>query len=270
MNNNNDKPIGVFDSGIGGLTVVDALHRRLPGEDIVYLGDTARVPYGVKSPETVRRYALECALFLLNRGVKLIVVACNTVSAVALDRLKELLRAPMIGVVNPGAKHAIKNSRSQRIGVIGTPSTIRSGAYKKELTRLAPSIQVWSKACPLLVPLAEEGRLDGEPVGFILDEYLKPLLRNRIDALILGCTHYPLFKNAISRVCGEGVRLIDSAESVAMEVEEVLLRESLLRTHGTGSVQCYVTDIPAQFSRTARIFFGKPIGRIKKGVVGDL
>lgn len=269
MKNLNDRPIGIFDSGIGGLTVVSALHKRLPGEDVIYLGDTARVPYGIKSAETVNRYALECALFLLNKGVKLIVVACNTASAVALPHLRELLKAPMIGVVEPGVKAALHASINQRIGVIGTPSTIRSGAYQGRLRELASSAQVWGKACPLLVPLAEEGRLSGSIVETVLTEYLKPLVNRKIDTLILGCTHYPLFKGTISKLTDGAVKLVDSAEATAEAVEEALLREGLLRTHGPGKVDCYVTDIPAQFSRLAKLFFGASIGRVRKGIVGE-
>jgi glutamate racemase len=265
----NDRPIGVFDSGIGGLTVAAALHRRLPAENLIYLGDTARVPYGTKSAAAVNRYALESALFLLNRGVKLIVVACNTVSAVALPRLRELLSVPMIGVVEPGVIAALKISGSRRIGVIGTPSTIASRAYQDRLLDAAPGSQVWGRPCPLLVPLAEEGRLEGKLVHMVLQEYLKPLKQHQVDSLILGCTHYPLFKNAIQDVMGEQVVLIDSAETTSEQVEAVLLREGLLRTHGPGGIKAFVTDVPRQFDRVAKRFFGAPLGRVQRVVLGD-
>lgn len=259
----NDRPIGVFDSGLGGLTVARALRQRLPGENLIYLGDTARVPYGVKSAATVRRFAVEAMLFLLNRGVKMVVVACNTVSAVALPHLRELLRVPIVGVVEPGAKAALQVSSSNRIGIIGTPSTVKSGAYIAELLRRNKQVQVWSKACPLLVPLVEEGRLSGEVVELTLNEYLRPLLKKKIDVLILGCTHYPLLKPAIQKVCGLNIALVDSAEATAGEVEAVLLRESLLRTRSGGLVESWVTDRSARFNAVARRFFGNGLERIK-------
>lgn len=265
----NDSPIGVFDSGIGGLTVARELHRRLPGEEIIYLGDTARVPYGTKSTETVRRYAMECALYLLSKNVKMIVIACNTASAVALDQLKRTLRAPIIGVVDPGVSTALKATKDHRIGVIGTPSTINSQAYKSRLMSLAPKSQVWGHACPLLVPLAEEGRFEGEVVDLILREYLQPLLRHRIDTLILGCTHYPLFKPAIQRIVGGRIRLVDSAEAAATEVEAVILREGLLNTHGAGKVTCCVTDIPRQVNRLGKLFFGDSLGKVLKVAISE-
>ncbi len=266
----NNSPIGLFDSGIGGLTVARELHRRLPGEDIIYLGDTARVPYGTKSSQTVRRYAMECALYLLSKNVKMIVIACNTASAVALNHLKRTLRAPIIGVVDPGVNTALKATENHRIGVIGTPSTINSQAYKSRLIALAPKIKVWEEPCPLLVPLAEEGRFEGEVVELILCEYLKSLLRHRIDTLILGCTHYPLFKPAIQKIVGDGIRLVDSAEAAAIEVESVILREGLLNTHGSGKVMCHVTDIPRQVNKLGKLFFGDSLGKVSKVTIGEM
>ena len=257
-------PIGVFDSGIGGLTVASALHRLIQGEDIIYLGDTARVPYGTKSVQTVRRYALECALFLLNKGVKLIVVACNTASAVAMPELREILRVPLIGVVDPGVEAALKLSKTSKIGVIGTPATISSNAYQKRLKELAPQARVYAKSCPLLVPLAEEGSLEGPIVELVLDDYLGSLRKRHIDALILGCTHYPLFKPAISKLMGDDVKLVDSAETTALAVKEALLREGLLRTHGKGSVRCYVTDMPRSYNQLTSLFFRKKVSKVSK------
>jgi len=267
--NPNDRPIGVFDSGIGGLTVAAALHRRLPAEQLIYLGDTARVPYGTKSASAVNRYALESALFLMNRDVKLIVVACNTVSAVAMPRLKGLLRIPLIGVVEPGVTAALRNTKAKKIGVIGTPSTIASGAYQSRLLAADSSLQVFGKACPLLVSMAEEGRLEGAIVELALKEYLRPLKRRGVDTLILGCTHYPLFRTPISKEMGFGVTLVDSAETTAEQVEAVLLREGLLRTHGPGGLKAFVTDVPRQFDRSAARFFGTPLTSVRKATLGE-
>ncbi|NQT34677.1 glutamate racemase [bacterium] len=264
MIHTSNRPIGVFDSGIGGLTVAAAMHARTPSEDIIYLGDTARVPYGTKSTHAVNRYALECALFLLNQGVKLIVVACNTASSIALTRLREILSVPLIGVVEPGVKAALSSSAHKRIGVIGTPSTINSGAYQSRLRELAPEVEVYGKACPLLVPMAEEGRLKGEIVDMVLEDYLGSLKRRKVDSLILGCTHYPLFKPSIAGVMGDDVHLVDSAQTTAESVEEVLLREGMLRTHGTGTVKCYVTDVPRQFNKLGRLFFGDSLGKVSR------
>jgi len=265
----NDRPIGVFDSGIGGLTVVAALRRRLPSEHLIYLGDTARVPYGTKSAASVNRYALESALFLLNRQVKLIVVACNTVSAVALPRLRNLLSVPLIGVVEPGVAAALRSTHGGAIGIIGTPSTVASGAYQSRLSAANPALSVLAKACPLLVPMAEEGRLDGKLVDLTLREYLGGLKRASIDTLILGCTHYPLFKPAIAKFLGASISLVDSAETTAEQVESILLRESLLRTHGPGGIKVFVTDAPRRFNLTARRFYGSSIGAVRKVTLGD-
>lgn len=255
----NDKPIGIFDSGIGGLTVAGAIHRLLPSEDIIYLGDTARVPYGTKSAETISRYALECALYLLNRDVKMIVAACNTVSSVALPKLKEILRVPIIGVVDPGAKNAVQKSKNRRIGVIGTTQTIKSNAYFSRISALDDAIKVWSQATPLLAPMVEEGRVDGPIVEQILEEYLDYLLEQKIDTLVLGCTHYPLLKDSIENICGKSIALVDSADTTAREVEEILLRESLMRTYGTGEVKCFFTDLPRSIDPIAERFFGQSI-----------
>ncbi len=264
MIHTSDHPIGVFDSGIGGLTVAAAMHARTPAEDIIYLGDSARVPYGTKSTRAVNQYALECALFLLNQGVKLIVVACNTASSIALTRLREILSVPLIGVVEPGVKAVLSSSAHKRIGVIGTPSTINSGAYQSRLRELAPDVEVYGKACPLLVPMAEEGRLNGEIVDLVLEGYLRSLKRRKVDSLILGCTHYPLFKPSIAGIMGDDVHLVDSAQTTAESVEEVLLHEGMLRTHGTGTVKCYVTDVPRQFNKLGRLFFGDSLGRVSR------
>ncbi len=265
----NEKPIGIFDSGIGGLTVASALHKLMPGEDILYLGDTARVPYGVKSVATIQRYALESSLFLLNRGVKMIVVACNTVSAVALPRLQELLRTPIVGVLEPGVSEGLNTVRNGRIGVIGTPSTIFSNAYQNKLKEISPELKVFSKDCPLFVPLAEEGKCDGTIVEMIIDEYLADMKAQDIGSLILGCTHYPLFKTALNRYFERKVHLVDSADAVSLTVQDILLRESLIRTHGEGVVHCYVTDVPRRFPVLAELFFGGALKSVQKVNLND-
>lgn len=246
--------IGVFDSGVGGLTVLRALRERLPSVSTVYLGDTARVPYGTRSPEVVVRYARNTARFLLSQEIELLVVACNTATAHALPTLQAELPVPVIGVVEPGAAAAAKASRTGRIGVIGTAGTIASGAYQKALARHLPDVEVLARACPLLVPLAEEGWTDGEVPLAVARRYLGDL-EGRIDTLVLGCTHYPLLQGVIGEVLGPGVRLIDSARATAEAVAEALGRggdgESVQATHRT-----FVTDLPANFSTIFERFLG--------------
>lgn len=265
-----DQAIGVFDSGIGGLTVAAAIHQILPGEDLLYLGDTARVPYGVKSGETITRYAQEISLYLINQYVKLIVVACNTVSAVALPYLRNILRIPIIGVLEPGVQVAISSLSSNSIGIIGTPSTIESGAYQNRIKELKKDLEVISQSCPLLVPLAEEGITDGEIAEKVLRSYLNKFDGTSITSLILGCTHYPLFKPIINRLLGDKILLVDSAETVASGVKALLLRESLIKTHGIGRVKCYITDVPRNFSEKAERFFGSNLIEISKKNIFEL
>src|SRR4051812_37384423 len=239
-----DSPIGLFDSGIGGLTVLQQIIAKLPRENTVYLGDTARSPYGTKSVETVLRYSFENADFLLQKGVKMVVVACNTSTAVALTALKSELSVPVVGVIEPGARGALKRTRNRRIGVIGTEGTIQSGAYTEALKRLDPKVEVYSRACPLFVPLVEEGWLDNEVVDGTVESYLAGFKRSGIDTLILGCTHYPLLKKAIRRFMGRDVRLVDSAEETAAEVSDLLKEQSLERDKGRGAASFFVTDVP--------------------------
>jgi glutamate racemase len=249
-------PIGVFDSGLGGLTVVKEIRRRLPGEDIIYVGDTARVPYGTKSPATIRRYALQISFFLLQKRVKAVVVACNTVSAVALNALRSL-PIPVYGVIEPGARAAIMGSSSLRVAVIGTPATVASHAYKTAIQRYAPKARVWETACPLFVPLVEQGWTRHPVTRQVAREYLRPVLKNNVDALVLGCTHYPLLKDTIGSVAGRGVRLIDSAEETAKDVETGLRRQGALNDpKRRGRAQFFVTDNPASFSRLGGRFLG--------------
>ena len=249
----NPQPIGVFDSGIGGLTVVKSLRDRLPNETIVYLGDTARVPYGPKSPETVQRYALELAHMLMQKKAKALVVACNTVSSVALPLLTRKFPVPVIGVIEPGARAALQTTRNRHVGVIGTRATIRSGAYERALRVSDNNVRVSSRACPLLVPLIEEGLLDDEVTDRIIVRYLEPLLADGIDTLVLGCTHYPLLSVAIARALGHEIVLVDSAQNCAIAVQETLDRNSL-RSPGTagGKLHVALTDAADNFLNVAR------------------
>jgi len=260
-------PIGVFDSGIGGLTVVAALRRALPGERILYVGDTARVPYGGKSAETVTRYAREISELLLGEGASMIVVACNTASALAVPELFPSCPVPMIGVLEPGATAAVKATRSGRIGVIGTRATIGSDAYGKAIRRLAPGLQVIAESCPLLVPLIEEGLLDDPVTDAILHRYLDPMLREEIDTLVLGCTHYPLLKPAIRRICGEGVRLVDSAENCALTV--AAMRSGAISTQLSPGPDIMLTDPSEGFLREAARQLGLSIGSVSIRRIGS-
>jgi glutamate racemase len=257
-------PIGVFDSGIGGLTVVREIISRLPGENIIYLGDTARVPYGTKSSRTVIAYSHHNARFLVSKGIKMLVVACNTSSAVSLPSLGSELEIPVIGVIGPGAKKAGEVTKSRRVGVIGTPSTIKSSAYKKALEAISPDIEVFSRACPLFVPLADEGWTEGEISELIAKKYLAPFKEYDIDVLVLGCTHYPLLKPTIQKVMGGGITLVDSAEETAKEIERVL-RERDLLNKGTelSSREYYLTDVSDTFVSVAGRFLGEKIENIE-------
>lgn len=261
-------PIGVFDSGIGGLTVVRALSRRLPAADIVYFGDTARVPYGTKSATTVRRFSVENTHFLLNQGVQLVVIACNTSSSVALDTLRRQFEIPIIGVVEPGARAAVAATRSGRIGVIGTYGTVASGSYDQAIRALLPSAEVSAVACPLFVPLAEEGWIDHPVTRSVAAEYLAPLRAAHIDTLVLGCTHYPVLRDDIASVfAGEPVVLVDSAAEVAHEVAAHLAPEATERGEeapGTeGTCAFYVSDIPARFRDVGGRFLGRPLDQVE-------
>lgn len=247
------RPIGVFDSGIGGLTVVKAMRDLLPNENISYLGDTARVPYGPKSPETVQRYAIELADMLIKRDAKALVVACNTVSSVALPALMEKFPVPVIGVIDPGARAALAASRNRHIGVIGTRATIRSGAYEKAICAADPNVKVSSQACPLLVPLIEEGLLNDKVTDQMILRYLEPLLANEIDTLVLGCTHYPLLTGAMARVLRRQIMIVDSAQNCARAVEEMLEGESLRAAPlNNGKLHVALTDAADSFLNVAR------------------
>lgn len=253
----NDAPLGVFDSGLGGLTVARALFERLPGESVIYFGDTARVPYGPKSADTVRRYSTEILKFLLERGVKMVVVACNTSTAHALDHLRALAPVPVIGVIEPGARAGVQASKGGALGVIGTAGTIGSGAYQRAIAALAPGARVEGVACPLFVPLVEEGWLDTPATELIARAYLAPLVKAGVDAAVLGCTHYPLLKPVLGRVLGPGVTLIDSAGETARAVEEALRTKNLLA--GGSGVPLHhfvVSDDAPRFRKVGATFLG--------------
>ncbi len=263
-----DSPLGVFDSGLGGLTVVRELRRALPAEDIVYLGDTARVPYGTKGAATVVKYALACARHLVARDVKALVVACNTVSAVAPERLRVELDVPVLGVVEPGAKAAVQATRLGRIGILATAGTIASGAYPRAVAQLSTRAEVVGQPAPLLVPLAEEGWTEGEVPRLVARRYVEPLARAGVDVVLLGCTHYPLLRSAIEaavRECaGSQVAVVDSAHATAMEARAFLESRGLARERGTGSTRLYVTDVPRAFQEVAARFLGGDVGEVEQ------
>jgi glutamate racemase len=255
--------IGVFDSGIGGLTVLKELLARLPGESFVYFGDTARVPYGTKSAETVLKFSRENVTFLLDQSVKFIVVACNTVSAGAVPRLQREFRIPIVGVIEPGARAAVKMSKTSRIGVIGTAGTIRSGAYQREIKALDPRAEVFAKACPLFVPLVEEGWVDTPVTQMAADAYLADFEERDIDALVLGCTHYPLLRGVIGRAVGDRVALVDSAVETAREVERNLDEQGLRNGDGEEDFTVYLSDIAPDFKQVAERILGRKIPKIR-------
>ena len=251
------KAIGIFDSGVGGLTVLREIIRALPQEDTLYFGDTARVPYGTKSPETVIRYARQITSFLVQRDIKLLVVACNTASAVSLEALKEEFPLPIVGVIEPGARRAAAVTRTGKVGVIGTEATVRSSAYTKAIKRINPEIEVVTRPCPLFVPLVESGWVDNEVARLTARTYLQGLREEGVDTLVLGCTHYPLLKGTIAEVMGPDVRLVDSAEETARTVTEILRSAGLLRPAAErGNHHYFVSDVPAGFVRVGERFLG--------------
>lgn len=261
----NQKPIGVFDSGIGGLTVLKEIFRELPDESTIYLGDTARVPYGIRSPETVIRYSIENTQFLLSKGIKLLVIACNTASSLSLDEIKKLVPVPVIGVIEPGVYAAIKNTRNKKIGIIGTEATVRSNAYKKAIKTIYSNVEVFSLSCPLFVPLVEEGWTQGKIAMMIADRYIRSLKDKDIDTLILGCTHYPLLKGVISKVMGHDIRLIDSAVETAKKVRDILRELKIVRESKKRPLrEFYVTDSPERFIKVGERFLGQKIEHIEK------
>ncbi len=264
----NTAPIGVFDSGVGGLTVVRALNELLPSESVLYFGDTARVPYGSKSPETVIRFSLEDAAFLIGKRVKMIVVACNTASSVSLPALREALDVPVVGVIIPGAEMARSLTVNGRVGVIGTHGTIASGAYQHALIELGVRA-VSAQPSPLLVPLVEEGWLDHRITEAVIREYTTPLMSEGIDTLVLGCTHYPLLKPLFTKVLGERVALVDSALATATKVREILSGNGIARSGSQGVNSFYVSDIPLKFQEIAQRFLGRAVSLVTQIQVGE-
>ena len=260
----NTAPLGVFDSGIGGLTVARALFEKLPRESVIYFGDTARVPYGPKSPDTVRRYSGEILAYLLKRGVKAVVVACNTSTAHALADLQAHSPVPVVGVIEPGARAAVRASRTGKIGVIGTAGTVASGAYERAIKALRGDAQVVSQACPLFVPLVEEGWFEHAATELIARDYLEPLRRAGVDVVVLGCTHYPLLKPLLGRVLGPGVTLIDSADETAESVKRELA-ERHLTANGQGSPEhrFVVSDDEPHFRSVGARFLGEKIKQVE-------
>ena len=260
-----EKPVGVFDSGIGGLTVVKRIASTLPLENIVYFGDTARVPYGSKSNATVIEYSMQDAKFLINKNVKAIVVACNTASSTALAELKKNFNIPIIGMIEPGAEMAAKETKNGRIGVIGTRATINNKAYSTELKKIDKKFFVYEKACPLFVPLAEEGWTKHKATYEIAEEYLKELRELKIDTLVLGCTHYPILSEVIQEVIGKDVALIDSGIASAEVVKKELNRIGFeTNSNSQGRQSFYVSDLPVKFKEVAELFLGNEINDIQK------
>lgn len=259
------QPIGVFDSGLGGLTVVKSIVEELPGESIIYFGDTARVPYGTKSKKTIVKFSLENVEFLLRYDVKCIVIACNTASSWALPTLRKYFKVPIIGVIRPGAMAAVRATKTKRVGVIGTTATINSKAYESAIHRLDPTVKVVSQSCPLFVPLVEEGWTNGAISQQVAAQYLEPLRQQEIDTLIMGCTHYPLLSSTIQEVLGPGVTLVDSARQTASEVRGVLAgADTFAREGAKPRYRFFVTDEPVNFGRLGQQFLGQIIGSVER------
>lgn len=256
---NLEGPIGVFDSGVGGLTVVAEIRRRLPHEEIIYFGDTARLPYGNKSPETVRRYSREIARFLEGKGIRFLVVACNTSSSYALDILPHEVTVPVLGMIEPGASAAVSATSNGRVGLIGTRATVASGAYARAIGMMDPSIQVFSQACPLFVPLVEEGWAEDKISLDVTRRYLTPILEREIDTLILGCTHYPVLMATLARVAGPGVKLLSSATSAVDALVKIIGESPASPEVGRGGVTFYVTDAGTHFREIGQRILGEAI-----------
>ncbi|MBL8205710.1 MAG: glutamate racemase [Blastocatellia bacterium] len=262
----NSLPIGIFDSGVGGLTVLRAVRERLPNENIIYLGDTARVPYGTKSRATVEKYAVEDAAFLIHKGVKVIIIACNTASALARERLRQEFEVPFLSVIGPGVRAAARATKNHRIGVIATEATIDSGAYANGIREACGDtpVEIVSQACPLFVPLAEEGETNSAIAQQVAEKYLASLRDQQIDTLVLGCTHYPLLKSVIAETIGSEVILIDSGAATAAEIETLLREKDLLTTQADkGWSEFYVTDAAKRFHRIAERFLGYPLEHLE-------
>ena len=263
MQRNSKNPIGVFDSGIGGLTVVRAIIEQMPSENIIYFGDTARVPYGVKSPETISGYATEITEFLLQQKVKVLIIACNTMAAVAYEAIKALSSVPILDVVDAGARTAAAHTRNKYVGVIGTPATIDSNAYTRAINTHDPKIKVFSQPCPLFVPLVEEGWLDHQVTRLTAQEYLSPVVAQNIDTLVLGCTHYPLLKPVLQEIMGNYVTLVDSAQAITEQAGELLERQNLRNDQQKPpEYRFYVTDVPFRFKEIGERFLGRALSNV--------
>lgn len=257
----NNAPIGVFDSGLGGLTILKALQKALPAEKLIYFGDIANVPYGSKSRAAVTQFSLAIAQFLEQKGVKLIIVACNTASALALNRLRASIQVPVMGVIEPGAQKAVKTTQNGHIAVLGTEGTVNSGAYRQQILKLNSHCQVQQIPCPLFVPLVEEGWAKKPLAQLTAAEYLKPLLKTQTDTVILGCTHYPVLKGVISKVLGPKIQLVDSATTLAQEVKTYLNANDAL-AQGRGSLTLYASDAPERFKRLGKYILGKKLNTV--------
>jgi len=258
-----DLSIGMFDSGIGGLTVLKEVRQFLPHEHIIYLGDTARVPYGNRSPRTVTRYSLENTRFLLSKGIKMLIVACNTSSAIALPVLKRELPIPVVGVIDPPSREAVRRTKSKRIGVIGTRATINSHAYVKAIKRLDPSIEVLSKACPLFVPVVEEGLEEDEVARVVVKKYLEEFKDSGIDVLVMGCTHYPILECQIRELLGDAVYIVNTGRETSRDVQRVLERHHAAKGSGRGGCCYFVTDAPDKLSDLGGRVLGAPLTRVR-------
>ena len=260
MEKNRERPIGIFDSGVGGLTVVKQILKELPGENIVYFGDTARVPYGTKSKDTITHFAMQDVRFLLSFNVKLIVVACNSVSSNSIDILKDRFTLPIIGVIDTGAEGACRHTKNKNIGIIGTDATIESNAYQKKIEEICSTEKLFARSCPLFVPLAEEGFTEGKIPEMIAEKYLNGIKDKHVDTLILGCTHYPLLSNVIQKVMGNEVTLVDPGMEVAKRVKRYLIENEIYNDSTySGDSKFYLSDIPRHFEKVAENFLGGPI-----------
>ena len=270
-NRQSQAAIGIFDSGVGGLTVYRAIERRLPNESLIYLGDTARIPYGVRSAATIERYALECAAFVQSKGVKAIVIACNTASALAANYLRSKCSIPVMGVIRPGSRRAVEQTRNGHIGVIATEATIASGAYERAMLAIRSGLEITSRACPLFVPLAEEGWLNHPVTLQVAEEYLASLRSSGVDTLVLGCTHYPILRPVIERTLGNQITYVDSGEAVAETLAQMLAEEGLTREDGPPQTEeFYVTDSAARFRRVAELFLGRPLESVETVKLGTI
>lgn len=264
-----NRPIGIFDSGMGGLTVMRAIKEYLPFEDLLYLGDTARVPYGTKSKEIITKFAFQDAEFLISRGVKLIIVACHSVSSIALEDLKKRFNISISGVIEPGAKAAVKATRNGKIGVIGTHATISSGAYERAIRKYRRDVEIIAKPTPLFVPLVEEGWFDNEITYQIALFYLSPLREDGIDTLLLGCTHYPLIKTLLKRIMGEEVKIVDASNETAFEAKELLKTNHLLREEQKPHYKFYLSDLVPNFARIGERFLGNPMDDVIRASIPE-